>query len=63
MYEHAVKYNLSIIVDPKERAEALKKWANTPTDERFTALHFASYHGNMKVIRILLEKINADYNL
>jgi hypothetical protein len=42
-------------IDPKVRSQALKKWADTPTDERFTALHFASYHGNMKVIRVLLE--------
>lgn len=26
------------------------------TDESFTAIHFAAYHGNVKLIRFLMEK-------
>jgi len=27
-------------------AKSLQIWANQVTDEQFTALHFATYHGN-----------------
>eukprot|EP00349_Pseudokeronopsis_sp_Brazil_P002566 CAMPEP_0202959490 /NCGR_PEP_ID=MMETSP1396-20130829/3674_1 /ASSEMBLY_ACC=CAM_ASM_000872 /TAXON_ID= /ORGANISM="Pseudokeronopsis sp., Strain Brazil" /LENGTH=48 /DNA_ID= /DNA_START= /DNA_END= /DNA_ORIENTATION= len=37
--------------------ETLKEWINQHSkgDEGFTALHFASFHGNMKNIRLLLK--------
>lgn len=28
------------------RLKYLKDWADITTDEKFTALHFATYHGN-----------------
>ena len=31
-----------------------------PTDERFTALHFVSYHGNLELIQILVGDMSAD---
>jgi hypothetical protein len=45
------------------RLKYLKDWADRPTDEQFTALHFATYHGNMDLIQILTEEMNANYNL
>ena len=32
-----------------------------PTDERFTALHFSTYHGNIELIRLMVEEMGADY--
>jgi ankyrin repeat protein len=34
----------------------LKEWINTKNkgEEGFTALHFASFHGNIKIIRTLV---------
>lgn len=33
------------------------------TDERFTALHFCSYHGNFELIKILCEEMDADVKI
>jgi len=30
------------------------------TDELFTALHFATFHGNFEMIKILIEQMDAD---
>lgn len=38
----------------------LQQWANTNTDEDFTALHFAAYHGNYTLIRFLMNSAYAD---
>jgi hypothetical protein len=35
---------------PSNLEEHLCNWANKQTDEGFTALHFASYRGNLKMI-------------
>ena len=32
-----------------------------PTDERFTALHFSTYHGNSELIKIMVEEMQADF--
>ena len=40
-----------------------ENWINTPTDERFTALHFATYHGNMELIRLMVEEMAADIRI
>ncbi len=41
----------------------LKDWADRPTDEEFTAVHFATYHGNQELVTILVEEMSADFNL
>ena len=40
----------------KQREQALKNWINTHSrgDDGFTALHFAAFHGNMALIRLLV---------
>jgi len=38
----------------------LSEWANVSTDEDFTALHFATYHGNYNLIKFLMENTNSD---
>lgn len=45
-----------------QNQEALKKWADTPTDEKFLAVHFASYHGNFEMVRVLVEQLQCDYS-
>ena len=42
----------------KERV--ISSWVNWQTDEEFTALHFAVYHGNWEIIRTLVEDLGAD---
>jgi ankyrin repeat protein len=41
-----------------EREMTLKKWVNRPTvgEEGFTAVHFASFHGNLTMIRYLIDR-------
>jgi len=37
-------------------------WVNKPTDEDFTAVHFASYHGNLELVIKLVEELQADFS-
>ena len=46
VYRHAKNFN----IDVENNKEALMEWVNEPTDEKFTALHFATYHGNFELI-------------
>ena len=62
LYNHALTYNLS-----KEQGfsfeakkNLLSKWANVVTDEEFSPLHFATYHGNVQLIKFLMENCEAD---
>lgn len=42
--------------EQKEKPDAIKQWVNTTTfNDKFSPLHFASYGGNLKIIRLLLE--------
>lgn len=63
LYNHALDKNLTVdhTLKYQEKRQILSKWANTPTDEEFTALHFATYHGNFQLIKFLIE--NADANI
>lgn len=40
-----------------QRKNLLKNWINTRSrgDDGFTALHFAAFHGNMSLIRMLVK--------
>lgn len=51
-----------LISDATLRPAAVKKWINKQTisEEGFTSLHFATFHGNMKMIKYLIGK-GADY--
>lgn len=44
------------IIKSKVR-DTLKQWVNLPSrgDEGFFALHFASFHGNVKLIKLLVK--------
>lgn len=44
-------------------AKSLQIWANQATDEQFTALHFATYHGNYQLITLICDEMRADINL
>jgi ankyrin repeat protein len=41
----------------------LQEWANMTTDDNFTALHFASKHGNHLMLEYLVEKATADLSI
>lgn len=43
--------------------KALQNWADLPTDEKFTAMHFSAYHGNFELIKLIVEEMKADINL
>ena len=47
-----------------EREEQLKEWINLTSrgEEGFTALHYASFHGNIKILK-LLTKYGANINV
>jgi palmitoyltransferase len=56
--EHAKTYNLNKD-SPSFSKLRMKDWVNKTTDEDFTAIHFASYHGNLELI-IRLVDLEAD---
>lgn len=41
-------------------AERMRIWADMRTDELFTAVHFAAYHGNLPITRVLVEEMGCD---
>lgn len=45
----------------EKRKDRLKTWINTISkgDDGFTALHFAAFHGNMAMVKLLI-KYGAD---
>lgn len=55
-----MKYNITLDKDRKPDKEMVKHWANQKTDEKFTALHFATFHANFEMIQILIEQMEAD---
>ncbi len=59
LYNHALDNNLKNMKF-EQKKQILSEWANSPTDEEFTALHFATYHGNYTLIRFLIDNANAD---
>jgi ankyrin repeat protein len=50
--------------DEKERQVRLKIWINrkSASSDGFATLHYASFHGNLTLIRYLISK-GASYNL
>ena len=60
LYDHALDKNLVGIRTFEDKQRVLSDWANSPTDEEFTALHFATYHGNYNLIKFLIDNANAD---
>ena len=55
IYKHAKEHNLDTL-----NRQALQNWVNTPTDEKFTALHFATYHGNFELVQLMTDQMGAD---
>ena len=39
---------------------SLTDWVNSTTDDDFTAIHFATKHGNYTMLNLLIEKAKAD---
>ena len=62
MFNHALDKNLRGLKNFDEKKLVLADWANSPTDEEFTALHFATYHGNYTLIKFLIDNAKADIN-
>ena len=54
LYHHLVESELKPRQE-KERTSMISALANQPTDEGFTCLHFAVYHGNFNLIKFLVE--------
>ena len=59
---HAMTYNIPHIISTmqKQKDLVIKEWVDMTTDEDFTALHFAVYHGNWELIQILVEELGAN---
>ncbi len=41
-------------------SQSMQTWVNQTTDDEFTALHFATKHGNYVMLNLLIEKAHAD---
>lgn len=60
LYDHALANNMRGVKSFEDKQKVLRGWANQPTDEDFTALHFATYHGNYNLIKFLIDTAHAD---
>ena len=70
---HAFRYNIRSPEDDAnegepelaelliERKKIIQNWINQTTDEKFTALHFSTYHGNIELIKIIVEEMHGDF--
>ena len=47
-------------IPPQDAGLFIGNLHNSVTDEEFTALHFATYHGNGPLIKFLIENCEAD---
>ncbi len=61
IYNHAMEVNLKDLKSD-QRQKNMTELANRPTDEEFTALHFATYNGNYNLIRFLVDTAQVDIN-
>lgn len=59
VYRHAKTFNIDVV----NNREALVEWVNEPTDEKFTALHFATYHGNFELIQMMVDEMGANIHM
>ena len=57
VYEHV---RLNEIKD--DDLSPLRDWANHKSNRGFTAMHFAAFHGNIEMIKYLIEEMEADVN-
>ena len=69
-FKNAEACFITLLEHAKKRASSddlkkdrLKAWVDVQNLEGFSALHFASFHGNYKIIYPLVETANADINL
>ena len=51
----------NITTGTQQGIDQMHEWVDWPTDEEFTALHFAVYHGNWELMQILAEQLGADF--
>ncbi len=58
MVEHALSFGETSL-----DSAGLRDWVNQKTDRGYTALHFAAFHGNIEMIRYLVETLKADIHL
>ena len=56
---------MEILIENADKSdeEKLRDWANMKTNKGFTALHFASYFGNIEIVELLMYKLDADYKI
>jgi hypothetical protein len=55
-----MEFNLPSNDAPNLRRDVLARWVNRETDEEFTCLHFAAYHGNITLSVKLVEEMGAN---
>jgi ankyrin repeat protein len=46
-----------------DKKKILSSWVNAPTDEGFTAIHFATYHGNYALLKFLSQTAEANIHV
>ena len=66
LFNHAIENNLGIEGSEKpqdEKKQFLKTWVDAPTDEGFTCIHFATYHGNYHLLKFLTQTAQADIHV
>ena len=60
LFEYAWKHGLDGQDLSVSQVEKMQNWVNMKTEDHFTALHFATRHGNYTMLSLLCERAHAD---
>ena len=65
LFNHAIENNLgdNSKLEYEQKKKLLAEWVNAQTDEGFTAIHFATYHGSYPMLKFLTDNAKADIHI
>ena len=55
IYEHVMGHG-----EHEGEKARITNWVNKQTDKGFNALHYASFHGNLDMVKYLIDDLNAN---
>lgn len=62
LFEYAWRECFKVESQRDSKTAIFQAWINARTEDQFTALHFATRHGNLTILQLLVERAGADLN-
>jgi hypothetical protein len=60
LFEYAWRLSFNNEFKKDSKIHSFQSWVNVATEDKFTALHFATRHANFTILTLLVEKAGAD---